>query len=69
MRLVLCAGGILAAWYALRYFDQRLTACVCPIDEQLALRDSTSNRRSAARWENEGGAMLTGHHENPAYRE
>lgn len=69
MRLVLCAGSILAGWYALHYLGRRLTVCVCPIDEQLTLRDSTSDRRSAARWENEGGAMLMGHHDNPVYRE
>ena len=69
MKLLAYAGGFLAGWYALHYLGRRLTVYVCPTDEQLTLRDSTSDRRSAARWENEGGAMLTGHHDSPVYRE
>ncbi|MEO8546572.1 MAG: hypothetical protein ABI434_23495, partial [Burkholderiaceae bacterium] len=61
MRLLLCTGGALAVWYVLHRLDRRLAVRACVSAEQLALRDSTSERRSAARWENEGGAMPTGH--------
>jgi hypothetical protein len=61
MRLLVCVGCMLAGWHALRYFGTRLSVSAV---ERRALRDSTSDRRSAARWENEGGAMKTGHYED-----
>ncbi|MBG6078173.1 hypothetical protein [Polaromonas sp. CG_9.11] len=69
MRLLLCAGGLLAGWHALRYLGRRLSASACLAAGQRALRDSTSDRRSAARWENEGGAMQTGHYGGPLHPE
>lgn len=59
--LLLCASGVVAVWYALRCLGRRPTSCASVSDDRVALRDSTSDRRSAARWENEGGAMLTGY--------
>ena len=69
MRLLLCAGGVLAGWHALRYLGRRLSASAGLAVERRALRDSTSDRRSAARWENEGGAMLAGHYGGPLHPE
>jgi len=65
IRLLLYAGGLVVSWRALRYLGRRLSAAACLAAEQRALRNSTSDRRSAARWENEGGAMRTSHHERP----
>lgn len=63
--LLLSAGGLVASWHALRYLGRRLSAAACLAAEQRALRNGTSDRCSAARWENEGGALPTGHHERP----
>ena len=61
IKLLVYMSMAVVGWQALRYFYGRLLTSADLAVERSSLRDSTSCRRSTARWENEGGATLAGH--------
>ena len=59
-KVLLYTSAAVVGWHALRYFYGRLLASADLSVEQSSVRDKEAYRRATERWENEGGATLSG---------
>jgi len=69
IKVLFYAGAALVAWQAVRYFYGRLLASADFSVEQSSVREKKAYRRATERWENEGGATLSGHTGGPPHSE
>ena len=60
-KVLFYTSAAVVAWQALRYFYGRLLSSTDFSAEQSSVRDKKAYRRATERWENEGGATLSGH--------
>ena len=60
IKVLFYTSAAVVGWQALRYFYGRLLASADLSVEQSSVRDRKAYRRATERWENEGGATLSG---------
>jgi len=65
IKVLFYTSAAVVGWQALRYFYGRLLASNDPAVDQWSVRDRKAYRRATERWENEGGATLSGHTSGP----
>jgi hypothetical protein len=67
IKVLFYTSAAVVGWQALRYFYGRLLASAELSVEQSSVRDKKAYRRATERWENEGGATLSGHTSSPPH--
>jgi hypothetical protein len=67
IKVIFYTSAAVVGWQVLRYFYGRLLASADLSVEQSSVRDRKAYRRATERWENEGGATLSGHTSGPPH--
>ena len=66
-KMLLFTSAVVVGWQVLRYFYGRLLASADLSVEQSSVQGKKAYRRATERWENEGGATLSGHTGGPQH--